>query len=279
MDTGAAIVSSSNLTATAGYSVDFGGDWRNEELGVLLRDEDQSLADLEQQFSLIWDSATSIDPDTVGIVMDFPNVQSFSFVAIRDVRQGSYVTVNDGQGNLAIGQIAQITAYNRSFPHMGQTLWLTQCYAGAAADHRGSVEIPDLQSLFSHPVSWPNLGRDPCRDSFEGSTGERQAALRLLAGGRRCIAGVAEPPGVGREGDGIIYDRLHESTSVHCWPTSSRLCVGRNGRSCQTRKALNAFSTDCWQWKRTSSNNGGAAVKSCSPARRSWALRCSHCLV
>jgi len=196
VDTDAAIVSSSNLTATAGYSVDFGGDWRNEELGVLLRDEDQSLADLEQQFSLIWDSATSIGPDTVGIVMDFPNVQSFSFVAIRDVRQGSYVTANDGQGNLAIGQVAQITAYNRSFPHMGQTLWLTQGYAGAAGDRRGSFEVPDLQELFSHPSK--DQGFLVTKTFFEPESVFRLAkvdVLKHLEGDRLVAPSIPVPPG------------------------------------------------------------------------------------
>lgn len=150
VDDNVAIVSSSNLTATAGYSVDMSSQWRNEELGVLVQDEAEPLAELVDQFEQIWASATSVGPGTVGIVMDFPTVRGFNLVAIRDVRLGSYVTTNNGLGSLAIGQIAEITAYNRSFPHMGEAIWLTQGYPGAS-DRRGSVEVPDLQSLFSHP--------------------------------------------------------------------------------------------------------------------------------
>jgi hypothetical protein len=62
------------------------------KLGVLVLDEPQVLADLEQQFEAIWEAATSIEPDTIGIAMDFPTVRAFSFVAIRDVGLGEYAT-------------------------------------------------------------------------------------------------------------------------------------------------------------------------------------------
>lgn len=149
IDQSAAIVSSSNLTATAGYSLDMASGRRNEELGVLLRDEVAPLAELEQQFLAIWDAGSSIGSETVGIAMDFPTVRSFSFVAIREVRQGSYVMARDSADRIVLGQVADITSYNRSFPRMNEAMWLTQGYAGG--ERRGAIEVPDLQSLFSHP--------------------------------------------------------------------------------------------------------------------------------
>lgn len=146
---GAAIVSSSNLTATAGYGIDTPASWRNEELGVLIRGEEAVLAELESQFESIWLSATLVDERTIGIAMDFPTVRQFSFVAIRDVRLGEYATAEDTVGNVILGRISEVTAYNRSFPQMNESIWLTQGYS--AIGGAGRIEVPDLQSLFSHP--------------------------------------------------------------------------------------------------------------------------------
>lgn len=150
VDERAAIVSSSNLTATAGYGLDLPAAWRNEELGILVEDQPAVLADLEQQFLAIWEAATSIRPETIGVAMDFPSVRTFSFVAIRDVRLGEYATARDADGEPVVGRISEVTAYNRSFPRMNQAMWVTQGYA-PPEDQRGPVEVPDLQSLFSHP--------------------------------------------------------------------------------------------------------------------------------
>ena len=150
VDDRSAIVSSSNLTATAGYSPDGPAPWRNEELGMLVEDEPSILADLEHQFLEIWDNATSVEPTTVGITMDFPTVDAFSFVAIREVHLGEYATTHTATGQLLVGRVAQLTAYNRSFPRLSQSIWLTQGY-GAGGEQRGGTEIPDLLSLFSHP--------------------------------------------------------------------------------------------------------------------------------
>jgi Helicase HerA, central domain len=145
----AAIVSSSNLTATAGYGIDTAAFTRNEELGVLIRGDDAVLAELESQFEAIWSSATRVDERTIGIAMDFPTVHRFSFVAIRDVRLGEYATAEDTAGNVILGRICEVTAYNRSFPQLNESIWLTQGYSGAGG--AGRVEVPDLQSLFSRP--------------------------------------------------------------------------------------------------------------------------------
>jgi DNA helicase HerA-like ATPase len=149
IDQRAAIVSSSNLTASAGYGVDVPAAWRNEELGILVEDEMDVISELEEQFLAIWEQATSVETGTVGISMDFPTVQMFGFVAIRDVQLGEYVTTRGASGELIIGRIAELTAYNRSFPRMSQPMWLTQGYA-PPGEQRGPAEIPDLQTLFSH---------------------------------------------------------------------------------------------------------------------------------
>jgi len=63
VDRRASIVSSANLTTTAGYGLEISAGWRNEEVGILIRDEGQVLEDLESQFSAIWEAATAIQPD------------------------------------------------------------------------------------------------------------------------------------------------------------------------------------------------------------------------
>jgi hypothetical protein len=150
VDCRSAIVSSSNLTATAGYSLGGPAPWRNEELGVLVEGDPAVLADLEGQFLSIWESASCIEPGTVGIAMDLPTVEGFSFVAIADVPLGQYVTTATRAGELAVGRVAELTAYNRSFPRMDQTTWLAQGYGGGRGQG-GATQVPDLLSLFSQP--------------------------------------------------------------------------------------------------------------------------------
>jgi hypothetical protein len=150
VDRQSAIVSSSNLTTTAGYGLGTPAAWRNEELGVLVEDDPEAIVELERQFLAIWDQAKSVEAKTVGIAMDFPTVGSFSFVAIHEVHLGEYATTHTAGGELLVGRIAQLTAYNRSFPRMNQSIWLTQGYS-TAGEQGGATEIPDLLSLFSHP--------------------------------------------------------------------------------------------------------------------------------
>jgi hypothetical protein len=148
VDDHAGIVSSSNLTATAGYG-ELPADWRNEELGVLIQDDPVTLADLRREFQTIWDAASALDADTLGVAMDFPNVDEFSFVAIRPIKRGEYAMATDLDGRVILGRIVQVTAYNRSFPRMSDPMWVTQGYAPAGTS--GGVPLADLQSLFSHP--------------------------------------------------------------------------------------------------------------------------------
>lgn len=144
VDQAAAIVSSSNLTATAGYGLDHQIDARNEELGILLEGETSALQDLEKEFGQIWDASTALTEDTLGIVMDTPDVRRFSFVAIRDVHQGAYATVSDVEGHTAIGRVRNVTSHNRSFPALETQGWGSPPFSA-------SFRVKDLPTLFSHP--------------------------------------------------------------------------------------------------------------------------------
>ncbi|HYB38795.1 MAG TPA: DUF87 domain-containing protein, partial [Mycobacterium sp.] len=190
----AAIVSSSNLTATAGYGIDTTVLSRNEELGVLVREDDAVLAELESQFEAIWSAATRVEERTIGIAMDFPTVHQFSFVAIRDVRLGEYATAEDTTGNVILGRISEVTAYNRSFPQMNESIWLTQGYSGVGG--AGGVEVPDLQSLFSRPSK--EHGFLVTKTFFEPESVFRIARVEVLKhyeGGRLVSPTVPTAPG------------------------------------------------------------------------------------
>lgn len=212
VDERSAIVSSSNLTATAGYSLDGGGSWRNEELGVLVEDEPAVLGELERQFLEIWDRASSVEASTIGIAMDFPTVNAFNFVAIREVHVGEYATTVTTGGETIVGRISQLTAYNRSFPRMNQSIWLTQGY-GAAGDQRGATEIPDLLSLFSHPSK--EQGFLVTKTFFEPESVFHIAqveVLKQLKGGRPVAQSVPAVPGgdVSRASEEVLHALLGE---------------------------------------------------------------------
>ena len=190
-DSHGGIISSSNLTPTGGYSWVSSGesDWRNEELGVLVEDEPEALRDLETEFLRIWDAGTSVREDTLGIAMDFPTVESFNFVAIREVEKGQYVSTEDAEGRVILGRIGEITAYNRSFPQMSDSIWMTQ-YGGAGGG-RHNVEIPDLNSLFSHPSK--EHGFLVTKTFFEPESVFRIAKVNVL---KHQVGGVLRSPTV-----------------------------------------------------------------------------------
>ena len=129
VDDRAAIVSSSNLTATAGYGLEDRAGHRNEELGVLLEDEPSALADLEREFLTIWEAGSTIGPDTLGIVVGAPTASDFSFAAIRSANVGSYATV-PAEAGLAIGRISAVTAHNLTMPP-------------ARRERRRTADLPD----------------------------------------------------------------------------------------------------------------------------------------
>ncbi len=70
-------------------------------------------------------------------------------VEFDTVYTSSATITDDTAGNVILGRISEVTAYNPSFPQMNESMWITQGYSGTAGTSR--VEVPDLQSLFSHP--------------------------------------------------------------------------------------------------------------------------------
>lgn len=143
-----ALVGSSNLTRRGGYGYDSRPDWRNEEGGVLL-DGEPAVPEAVQHFDEIWGAAEEIAPELLGVVMDFPTVREFRFIAIRDVAAGQLVGASDRAETTVVGEIVELTSYNESFPQMTEEMFLSQRYGSAAARR---VNVPDLPSLFSHPV-------------------------------------------------------------------------------------------------------------------------------
>ena len=142
VDDCAAIVSSSNLTAAAGYGLEDQPSRRNEELGVLLEDEPSAIGDLEREFSTIWDAGKEIGPDTLGIVVGTPTATAFTFAAIREADLGGYATVRSGDG-LAIGRISNIVAHNMTMPEL-------QAESAPPFRSRWRHQPPaDLYSIFS----------------------------------------------------------------------------------------------------------------------------------
>jgi hypothetical protein len=143
-----ALVGSSNLTRRGGYGYESRPEWRNEEGGVLLEGE-PAVADAAAHFQAIWDAAEEIAPDLLGVVMDFPSVREFRFACVREVACGQLVAASDRPGREVVGEVVEVTAYNQSFPQMTEEMFLTQGLGGAPPRR---VAVPDLPSLFSHPV-------------------------------------------------------------------------------------------------------------------------------
>ena len=143
-----ALVGSSNLTRRGGYGYESRPEWRNEEGGVLLEGE-PAVAEAAAHFQTIWDAADEIAPDLLGVVMDFPRVREFRFVCVREVACGQLVAASDRPGREVVAEVVELTAYNQSFPQMTEEMFLTQGLSGAPPRR---VTVPDLPSLFSHPV-------------------------------------------------------------------------------------------------------------------------------
>jgi hypothetical protein len=142
-----ALVGSSNLTRRGGFGYANNPEWRNEEGGVLLEDH-EAVAEAAAHFERIWEEAEEIGADLLGVATDFPTVREFRLVSIRDVAVGQLAAAGDGDRTV-VGEIVELTTYNQSFPQMTEEMFLTQGYAGAATRR---VEIPDIPSLFSHPI-------------------------------------------------------------------------------------------------------------------------------
>ncbi|MHB8621131.1 MAG: hypothetical protein ACYDAG_16460 [Chloroflexota bacterium] len=80
-----AIISSSNLTATAGYTFRADQrDWTNYEAGIIAGNEDAELvADAQKHFERIWEDSAAVSEDVVGAVIGQPNTTGFQFVLLR----------------------------------------------------------------------------------------------------------------------------------------------------------------------------------------------------
>ncbi len=138
------LISSSNVTATAGYTFrPEQQSWTNYEAGVLLDASDgPAVADAQAQFERIWSDSQSLSDEVVGSVIGQPATTEFDFVVLKGIRRAQYV-VADCDGGYVLGRIEEIRTVNTSFPEMEQPAQLR--------DPRGYSRrpLPDLQSLFS----------------------------------------------------------------------------------------------------------------------------------
>jgi hypothetical protein len=187
-----ALIGSSNLTRRGGYGYDSRRDWRNEEAGVLV-DEPEAVADATSHFEAIWESADEITPELLGVVMDFPTVREFRFVAVREVAVGQLVAVDGDTATTVVGEIVELTTYNHSFPQMTEEMFLTQGYRGSAPRR---ITVPDLPTLFSHPVK--DQGFLIAKTFFRPESAFRIARVRVLrevSRGRPAGAAVPISPG------------------------------------------------------------------------------------
>jgi hypothetical protein len=191
-DSARAIVGSSNLTRRGGYGYSTRPEWRNEEGGVLL-DGGEAAAGAAAHFEAIWEAASEILPELLGVVMDFPSVGEFRFVAIRDVAAGQLVCAQEDTGARVVGEIVELTTYNQSFPQLTEEMFLTQGFGGAAPRR---VTIPDIPALFSHPVK--DQGFLVAKTYFRPESAFRIGRVRVLRAierGRPVAAGAPIAPG------------------------------------------------------------------------------------
>ena len=141
-----AVISSSNLTSTAGYS-QTSGAWQNEELGVHLYDEPAAIADAAAEFEQIWSAAHTLSPETVGITLAETTSGTVRVACMRPPVVGEFVAV--GSPARTIGQVTTVSSFNPTVPaEAGETDALLGLRGGGGG-RRSSV--PDVQTLFSHP--------------------------------------------------------------------------------------------------------------------------------
>ncbi len=139
-----AVISSSNLTATAGYTFrPAEQDWTNYEAGVLADASDvQLVADARELFERIWDDSHGLSEEVVGAVIGQPGTMEFQFVLLRGVRRTEYVVADCEDGYL-LGKVEEINTLNVSFPELDQP--------AASQNSTGYVRrpLPDLRSIFA----------------------------------------------------------------------------------------------------------------------------------
>lgn len=146
VDDEAAVVSSSNVTASAGYATST-GDWQNEELGLALDGEPGLVADLAREFAQIWDAAQELRPETLGIVLDPTTAAGMRVACMREPVVGEFVTL--GHPEQLVGQVTAVAAWNPSVP---AELGAEEAQLGLRGGGGGTrTKVPDVATLFSHP--------------------------------------------------------------------------------------------------------------------------------
>jgi len=141
-----AVVSSSNLTATAGYSTQ-SGTWQNEELGVHLTDEPERVADLAAEFERIWGAAHELSERTVGLSLDGASASSFRVACMRPPVVGEFVVV--GLPARTVGQVVTVSAHNPTVPALDGDTETVLGLRGGGGGQRS--QAPGVETLFSHP--------------------------------------------------------------------------------------------------------------------------------
>lgn len=143
-----ALVGSQNLTGRGGYGYGSEPLARNEEAGVLV-DAEQAAEDAQAHFDQIWQQARELSSHLCGVVIGFPTVREFRFIAVDRVSCGQLVTAPSSSGASVVGEITELTAHNPSFPQMTEQLYLAP---GVDSSAPRRVRVSDLPTLFSHPI-------------------------------------------------------------------------------------------------------------------------------
>lgn len=146
VDESDAVVSSSNLTSTAGYAQK-PGTWQNEELGVHLSGEPSALSQLAAEFEAIWAAAHELSERTVGITLDETSSTTVRVACMRPPVVGEFVSV--GLPARTVGQVTSVSSYNPTVPAETGDTDVLLGLRGGGGGRRSTV--PDVQTLFSHP--------------------------------------------------------------------------------------------------------------------------------
>jgi phosphatidylserine/phosphatidylglycerophosphate/cardiolipin synthase-like enzyme len=122
------VVSSSNLTSTAGYILEPERvAWTNFEAGVVLESTDIEIVDdAVAFFDRVWHDSVPIDERAVGVVIGEPVTATFDVVMVRPVKRSQYV-VAECIGAPLLGKVKEIRTINVSFPGLEQTGGAAKC--------------------------------------------------------------------------------------------------------------------------------------------------------
>jgi uncharacterized protein len=146
VDDHSAIVSSSNLTSTAGFSRTT-GNWQNQELGTALLNEPELAAEVATEFERIWATSRQLTERTLGIVLSPTAPDRIRVACLRDPILGEYVTI--GSPPIAVGQVVEASAINMTVPSEISETDVQMGLRGGGGGARSRV--PDVETLFSHP--------------------------------------------------------------------------------------------------------------------------------